>query len=56
MSNRTDLPSNHQDNADNMTENPNNLTDNTDLSSVENAVEGTDLRPMRTMLSWTVLI
>ncbi|SNT68982.1 GTPase Era [Psychrobacter sp. LV10R520-6] len=42
MSNRTDLPSNHQDNADNMTENPNNLTDNTDLSSVENAVEGTD--------------
>jgi len=42
MSNRTDLPSNHQDNADNMTENPNNLTENTNLSSVENTVEGTD--------------
>ncbi|WP_201556700.1 GTPase Era [Psychrobacter sp. 72-O-c] len=42
MSNRTDLPSNHKDNADNMTENTNNLTENTDLSSVENAVEGTD--------------
>ncbi|MEC5209917.1 GTP-binding protein Era [Psychrobacter sp. PL15] len=42
MSNLTDLPSNHKDNADNMTENTNDTTKNTDLSPVADTTKSTD--------------
>lgn len=41
MSNRTDLPFNHKDNADNMTENTNDTTENTTISTESVANEST---------------